>query len=225
MPVVLLGFAYSDEAGPEVDLGRVADIIALNAEAVRRTASCTVLRSRVFVLLPGADQLSSERIQQFLTASQRAVSGAAGADLRCAYSGPLDNVTDLDRAHRDIETAFRFQSIEALGTSICTEDERHRILLQELSEGTVAAPDRLLTSVRRILDYDAENGTEYASTLLAFLDTFGDNRRAAEITMVHENSQRYRMRQLTKRFGIDLDDPALRLITWLQLYLHRREMR
>lgn len=225
MPMVLIGFAHSDETGTDIDLGRVADIIALNAEAVRRTASCTVLRSRVFVLLPGADQLSDERIQKFLIASQRAVSGAAGADLRCAYSGPLDSVADLDRAHRDIETAFRFQRVEALGESICTEGERHRILLQELSEGAVAAPDRLLAPVQRILDYDAENGTEYASTLLAFLDTFGDNRRAAQITMVHENSQRYRMRQLIKRFGIDLDDPGVRLITWLQLYLHRRETR
>lgn len=222
MPVLLIGFAHPDAPGTEVDLERAADIIALNAEAVRRTASCTILRNRVFVLLPGADLLSSQRIQQFLTASQRAVLSAAGADLRCAYSGELRTAADLDRAHADIETAFRFQSREALDTSICTEDERHRILLQELSEGTVAVPDRLLPSVQRILDYDSQNSTEYASTLLAYLDTFGDNRRAAEITMVHENSQRYRMRQLTKRFEIDLDDPALRLITWLQLYLRRR---
>ncbi|MFP3686087.1 hypothetical protein SB847_20470, partial [Bacillus sp. SIMBA_026] len=152
MPVVLIGFAQSDEPGTEIDLGRVADIIALNAEAVRRTASCTVLRSCVFVLLPRADQLSSQRIQQFLTASQRAVSSAASADLRCAYSGELHSAADLDRAHKDIETAFRFQSTEALDTSICTEDQRHRILLQELSEGTVAASDRLLPSVQRILD-------------------------------------------------------------------------
>lgn len=224
MPVVLIGFAhFDDEHGTEVDIGRAADIIALNAEAVRRTASCTVLQGRVFVLLPGADQLSGQRIQQFMAASQRAVSSAAGADLRCAYSGELHNAADLARAHEDIETAFRFQSMEAMSTSICTEDERHRILVQELSEGTVAAPDRLLPSVRRILDYDSQNSTEYASTLLAFLDAFGDTRRAAEITMVHENSQRYRMRQLTKRFGVDLDDPSLRLITWLQLYLHKRQ--
>ena len=223
MPMVLIGFAHSVENGTDIDLGRVADIIALNAEAVRRAASCTVLRNRVFVLFPEADQLTDERIRNFLTASRRAVSGTAGADLRCAYSGALNTVAELKGAHTDIETAFRFQSVEELGDSISTKDDRHRILLQELSEGRVASPGRLLASVQQILDYDADNGTEYAATLLAFLDTFGDNRRAAEMMMVHENSQRYRMRQLTKKFGIDVDNPGLRLIIWLQLYLHRRE--
>lgn len=223
MPVVLIGFANAVETGADIDLGRIADIVALNAEAVRRAASCTVLANRVFVLIPGADQLTDERIRNFLTASQRAVAGTAEVHLRCAYSGPLHTVADLKGAHTDIETAFRFQNIEALDEAMSTEKDRHRILLQELSEGTVAAPERLLGSVREILDYDAANGTEYAATLLAFLDTFGDNRRAAELMMVHENSQRYRMRQLTKKFGIDVDNPGQRLIMWLQLHLRRRE--
>lgn len=223
MPMVLVGFAHSVVTGTDIDLGRVADIVALNAEAVRRAASCTVLGDRVFVLIPAAEQLTDERIRNFLTVSQRAVAGTADVHLRSAYSGPLYTVSDLKGARTDIETAFRFQRVEALAHSMSTENERHRILLQELSEGTVAAPDRLLAPVRQILEYDAGNGTEYAATLLAFLDTFGDNRRAAEMMMVHENSQRYRMRQLTKKFGIDVDDPELRLIIWLQLYLQRRE--
>lgn len=225
MPMILIGFAHTMETGTDIDLGRIADIVALNAEAVRRAASCTVSGNRVFVLIPGAGQLTDERIRNFLTVSQRAVAGAADVHLRAAYSGALNTVAELKAAHTDIETAFRFQLVEATADPISTDNERHRILLQELSEGTVAAPGRLLGPVRRVLDYDAENGTEYAATLLAFLDTFGDNRKAAELMLVHENSQRYRMRQLTKKFGIDLDDPQLRLIMWLQLYLHRRDRR
>lgn len=225
MPMVLVGLAHSVETGTDIDLGRVADIVALNAEAVRRTASCTVLGNRVFVLIPGAEQLTDERIRSFLAASQRAAAGTAGVQLRGAYSGPLNAVADIRGAHTDIETAFRFQNEEALVVPISTQNDRHQILLQELSEGTVAAPDRLLGCVRQILEYDADNSTEYAATLLAFFNNFGDNRKAAEKMMVHENSQRYRMRQLTKKFGIDVDNPEQRLIMWLQLYLHGRERR
>jgi len=223
MPVILVGFAHSVDHGADVDMGRVADIIALNAEAVRRAASCTVLGNRVFVLLPGAEQLTDERIRNFLAVSQRAVAATADLQLRSAYSGALHSAVDLSTARTDIETAFRLQRVAASAHSISTENERHRILLQELSEGTVAAADRLLAPVRQVLAYDADHGTEYAATWLAFLNSFGDNRKAAEMMMVHENSQRYRMRQLIKKFEIDVDDPELRLVAWLQLGLLRRE--
>lgn len=222
MPVILVGFADLDGSGADIDLGRIADIIALNAEAVRRTASCTVLQDRVYVLFPGADHLSEERIRNFLATSKRAVSSAARVDLRSAYSGPVKDLSDVDQAHKDIETAFRYLSGEPGIDSLCVDDQRHRVLLQELAEGSVAVPARLLGSVRDILDFDAQHGTNYALTLLTHLEMFGDNRRAAELMMVHENSQRYRMRQLSKRFGIDLGDPELRLVIWLQLRLSQR---
>jgi DNA-binding PucR family transcriptional regulator len=134
-------------------------------------------------------------------------------------------VSDLKGAQTDIETAFRFQTGKASDGSLSVAKDRHRVLLQELSEGTVAAPGRLLESVQMMLDYDADNGTEYAGTLLAYLNAFGDNRRAAEEMMVHENSQRYRMRQLSKKFRIEMDNPEQRLIIWLQLHLQGRKGR
>ncbi|WP_179018253.1 PucR family transcriptional regulator [Paenarthrobacter nitroguajacolicus] len=225
MPMVLIGLAHSGETGTDIDLGRAADIVALNAEAIRRTASCTVMGNRVFVLIPDAEQLTDERILSFLNSCQRAVAGAAGIHLRGAYSGLLNAVSDLKGAQTDIETAFRFQTGKASDGSLSVAKDRHRVLLQELSEGTVAVPGRLLESVQTMLDYDADNGTEYAGTLLAYLNAFGDNRRAAEEMMVHENSQRYRMRQLSKKFGIEMDNPEQRLIVWLQLHLQGRKGR
>jgi DNA-binding PucR family transcriptional regulator len=35
--------------------------------------------------------------------------------------------------------------------------------------------------------------------------------------MVHENTLRYRIRRLPDMFGLDLDDPETRLVTWLRL--------
>lgn len=218
MPVMLVGFSHSSDE-TQVDLGRVADIIALNAEAIRRTASCAVVRSRIFVLLPHSDRLTKQQIEQFLAVSCRAVAGAAKTNLRTAYSHDLLTPSDLLDARADIESAFRYLSTHAKGGPISTWDDRHLLVLQELSEKMMGADGRLLPAIRAILDHDATHRTEYAATLLSYLNAFGDYRQAADANMIHENSQRYRMRQLTKIFDIDLDDPALRLIVWLQLYL------
>jgi DNA-binding PucR family transcriptional regulator len=70
---------------------------------------------------------------------------------------------------------------------------------------------------RRVLAYDAEHGTEYARTLVAWLEAGCDMAGAARLLAVHANTCRYRLRQARQQLGIDLDDPDERLVLWLQL--------
>ncbi len=72
-------------------------------------------------------------------------------------------------------------------------------------------------SWQRVLAYDAEHGTAYARTLACWFDAGCDMAGAARLLAVHPNTCRYRLRQLQRHTGVDLDDPDERLVLWLQL--------
>ncbi|HET8594304.1 MAG TPA: helix-turn-helix domain-containing protein, partial [Intrasporangium sp.] len=75
----------------------------------------------------------------------------------------------------------------------------------------------LLGPVATLRAHDGEQGTDYASTLAAWLDHPGDPRAAAARLHVHPNTLRYRMRRLTEVVDLDLEDPETRLALRLQL--------
>ena len=65
--------------------------------------------------------------------------------------------------------------------------------------------------------HDEEHGTAYAATLAAWLDHPGDPRAAAARLHVHPNTLRYRIAHVADVVDLDLDDPATRLATRLEL--------
>jgi DNA-binding PucR family transcriptional regulator len=67
--------------------------------------------------------------------------------------------------------------------------------------------------------YDAEHGTAYASTLLAYLDANSDIAAAARELSVHPNTCRYRLSRAQEISGLRLGSPDERLLLWLQLRL------
>ncbi|MFE9333039.1 PucR family transcriptional regulator [Streptomyces sp. NPDC006925] len=71
--------------------------------------------------------------------------------------------------------------------------------------------------VRELLAHDAQHGTALAPTLAAYLSRFGDVPGTARELGVHPNTLRYRLRRLRDRFGLDLDDPDVRLLAELAL--------
>lgn len=71
--------------------------------------------------------------------------------------------------------------------------------------------------VARIVQYDAERGTDYGLTLRAWLDGFGDTGAVASVLNVHRNTLRYRMQRIGELSGMRLDDPEERLMAALHL--------
>lgn len=64
-----------------------------------------------------------------------------------------------------------------------------------------------------------EKSTVLLRTLRAYLDHFGDVAVAADALQIHPNTFRYRLRRVVELTGLDLSDPAERLMTALQLRL------
>lgn len=97
------------------------------------------------------------------------------------------------------------------------EEVRPRVTLLRLTEVLGERRELSAGGWRRVLAHDAEHGTEYARTLVAWLDAGCDMAGAARLLAVHANTCRYRLRQAQQQLGIDLDDPDERLVLWLQL--------
>lgn len=74
-----------------------------------------------------------------------------------------------------------------------------------------------LPPVEALLEHDLANGTPYAETLLAHLAAQHDVVAASSALAIHQNTFRYRLRRVRELFGLDLDDPDVRLLTWLRL--------
>ncbi|MEU6659996.1 helix-turn-helix domain-containing protein [Streptomyces sp. NPDC046821] len=56
----------------------------------------------------------------------------------------------------------------------------------------------------------------------AWLDATGDIASAAAHVRVHPNTLRHRLRRVRELFGLDLNDPEVRLAAWLELRVAQR---
>ncbi len=97
------------------------------------------------------------------------------------------------------------------------EEVRPRVTLLRLTEVLCGSRELSAGAWRTVLAYDDEHGTDYARTLVCWLDAGCDMAGAARLLAVHPNTCRYRLRQARQQLGIDLDDPDERLVLWLQL--------
>ena len=97
--------------------------------------------------------------------------------------------------------------------------EDHRIPLNLMKIGRFMA-DRGLGAadhIEAIRAYDEEHQSDYLDTLRAYLVSNGSISAMAANLHVHNNTVRYRMAQMAKTFGLDLEDPQERLWLWLRL--------
>ncbi|MFH8771556.1 PucR family transcriptional regulator [Streptomyces sp. NPDC017958] len=145
--------------------------------------------------------------------------GRAGQALRVPVRAALGEVVPdaagLADSRADADLVLRVLDAEL---PVATVDEvRPRVTLLRLAEVMGERRELSAGAWRRVLAYDAENGTEYARTLVCWFDAGCDMAGAAKLLAVHPNTCRYRLKQLQQHAGVDLDDPDERLVLWLQL--------
>lgn len=71
------------------------------------------------------------------------------------------------------------------------------------SHGKVTA--LISPEIRRLRDYDLENGSDYLKTLEAYFAWQGKPQAICDALHIHKNTLLYRLRRLSTMFGIDLD--------------------
>jgi DNA-binding PucR family transcriptional regulator len=103
------------------------------------------------------------------------------------------------------------------GSVAAVEDVLPQVLLLHLQSHLADQPHLRLPAVQRMVDHDAEQQTPYVESVLAYLAANADVPAAAESVNVHPNTFRYRLRRVRELFDLDLEDPDVRLVVWLQL--------
>ncbi|MEV2276449.1 helix-turn-helix domain-containing protein [Nocardiopsis sp. NPDC049922] len=223
---------------PERELRRrqLIDLVSVHTAAYRRSALVTELGGRVYVLLPdlvrGREGWRGVE-QSVLTLTRKTVAAARAAldlEVQAAVGSLVERLGEVpdSRAEADrVLDAMGRDLDRGLDWAVATiSDVRSRVLISETLAHLRADPSLRDPRVSRLIEYDRAGGADLVTSLLAYLEAFGDARAAAERLHIHPNTLRYRVRRAAAVSGIDLGDPGERLFTQLQLLMeHHRPTR
>lgn len=118
-----------------------------------------------------------------------------------------DRIITVQREFSKVPSVALFDDIQL--TYLLT---RLRALLRQ--DGTV-----LGGQISLLEQHDRKNNTDFLSTLMCYLESFGDVNSAAENMHLHPNTFRYRMRRIKEISSFDTQDPDMRFLAELQLRL------
>lgn len=203
----LIGFSTSDQHA------RLADVLALSANAFRADAQVASRDSRVYVLLPHTTRPSS--LTSWIRGTITALRSELGLQLRAVIAAPVTGLASLAAVRvevdRVLDSAERHP--DSFGQVTSLAEARSTVLLDEIVT-MVAADARLVDP--RVRDLQARDPA-LVTTLRAYLDSFGDVAAAAQQLHVHPNTVRYRVRGIEKLLATSLANPDVRLLLSLGL--------
>lgn len=204
---------------------RVLDVLALRAAAYR--PGCVTARSgrRLYVLVPAGDGEADPA--RALLATVRSVPRSV------VFAGVGPVVADLSElpASREAaelvvrvlrERAAALPAAEVVSAVAGYAEVGADAALLRLLDGVEPLWESLSGPVHAMVEHDRVHGSQYGDSVAAHLDAFGDTGRAAQRLNVHPNTLRYRLRRARDLFGVDLADPAVRLLADIGLRLARR---
>jgi sugar diacid utilization regulator len=204
----------------ELQRERLVDLVVVHCGANSRQSSAVALGHIVYALLQADRPLEQQSLIRLAEQVQAHAGSRLGLVLLAAIGPAADGVRDVRHARREAERVLAVLRGDTRGRTIASsENIRSEVVLDELMELSLEHPSLTQGKLERVLEHDAKHNAAYASTLRAYLDSFGDVPRAAERISVHPNTFRYRMRRLVELFGLNLDDPDERVVLELQLRL------
>ncbi|MFI0816424.1 PucR family transcriptional regulator [Streptomyces sp. NPDC021098] len=197
---------------------RLLDLVRLQCEARYGRQACVLVDGVVYALLPGDGEPggpAGERQRRLAEDIVRRAGQALRVPVRAGLGEAVPDPARIPGSREDADLVLRVLRPDE--TVAAVHEVRARAVLFRLT-GLLGERRELAAGAwRQVLAYDEGHGTDYARTLVCWLDAGCDMARAAKWLAVHPNTCRYRLRQLRSQLGIDLDDPDERLVLWLQL--------
>ncbi|WP_079151700.1 PucR family transcriptional regulator [Streptomyces sp. RTd22] len=197
---------------------RLLDLVRLQCEARYGRQACVLVDGVVYALLPVAGERggpAGERQRRLAEDIVRRAGQALRVPVRAGLGEVVPDPAEIPGSREDADLVLRVLGPDEPVAAV--HEVRARAVLFRLT-GLLGERRELAAGAwREVLAYDADHGTDYARTLVCWLDAGCDMARAAKSLAVHPNTCRYRLRQVRSQLGIDLDDPDERLVLWLQL--------
>lgn len=218
-PVMVVAFGGLDGPGPvagsDVPTG-VVSALTLRASAYSPLSVTVAIGGRAYVVVPGAEL---EPTVAWARTAVSATRNQADTRARAVVSGPADGLSAVPalraQADRVLDAARREGDLIDEVTTVAASQTG--VLLGEIVALLAANPELIDSRVTELAERDARSDGDMTASLRAYLDHFGDVRAAAAALHVHPNTLRYRIRRVRELTGMDLDDPATRLVVALSL--------
>ncbi|MEU5409211.1 PucR family transcriptional regulator [Nocardia asteroides] len=211
-PAAVIGFA---RVGPDPGPVPSSGLIRLHASAFRDDSVTEAIGDRVYVLLPsyhserGVGSWARELVAQ--------LEQARGLLVRAAVAAPVAGLTAVAGARAEVDRVLDSPAA-ASGSRVATLAEaRTAVLLAEIVDLVRARPDLHDPRLAALDAYDREHSAQLRVSVREYLRVHGEVSVAAAALRVHPNTLRYRLRRVETVLGIDLGDPADRLLLELQL--------
>ncbi|RCW43931.1 CdaR family transcriptional regulator [Halopolyspora algeriensis] len=217
---------FTDRSEIELRRAEMTSLISVHAAAYRRSALVTMIGSRVYVLLPDLPDLPDRSAESGVVGLTREIVAAAKNHLRARVQAGIGSVAstlaDVAVSRTDADRILDAMAHDVRAEVATIADVRSRVLVSEVL--TLVQDNERVRDPRvaLLIEHDAEHGTQFARSVLAYLEAFGEVRVAGEELHVHPNTLRYRIRRAAELGGFDLADPAERLNVHLQLLLAHR---
>lgn len=98
--------------------------------------------------------------------------------------------------------------------------------IPEVLSSSISLSTLILPSIRNLIAYDREYDTDYFETLKTYYENNESKAAASRVMMVHLNTIKYRLQQITSVFGIDLKKDAvnIRISLMILAYMDRNNM-
>lgn len=212
----------ADHVRSESERQRFCDALALHVAAIHPKAAAALAGSVAYAVLPltpgGGEEERAVRVAESFLARVGPRHAANVGVGRLAH-----NLAQVARSRADADRALRVLRHRGVTGQAAGYTAVHfESLLLQVADVAAAEEQAPTGPYQRLLEHDAEHGTELAATLGAYLDAFGDVNLAAARVHVHPNTFRYRLKRLTEIGGLDLSDPDARLTVQLQMRIFGR---
>lgn len=224
---VLVGFrARHGWRDARVEPRYVRDQLELRADIAARPGAATVVDGGhvyAVVPVPGGSAARGEGANHALVATAREIvtliGNQLGVELVAAVDAPGRTIDGLVDGRGDVDRALTLLAEDGTRTVATCGELRPQVTLALLRELARERPQLLSGPIAALAELDRTRRTDYLATLRAYFDAASDLSDAARILFVHRNTLRYRLRRIQELSGLDLSDPAERLVTELQLRL------
>src|SRR5258708_1418582 len=211
--------ARADGQSQDILAGRIRTFAAMHFSTQDRRVPVALLGDAIYGIVP-----SSGKPEQSLRALKERCEPLIAraltlmkAQLYIGAGPQVATVAEIPTSRGAAERALRI--LTERGTPAVAEitEVRADALIKRVVDSCANDPELGRVPLERLQLHDRENGTAYVSTLRAYLDPFGDLRKAGRALGVHPNTIRYRLKQLENMPIVDLADPTVRLAPLLLL--------
>lgn len=220
--MTLLG-ERGDEIVDTRDADRFLDIVALHVGASRSSAAMVRIGLQVYVVLFDDGTSSNGPLREFVA---EMVARAGHALKRVVVAGIGSTAADRERfaaVRRDADAALRVARSGTNGPVVHVDDVRTQVAILRFVDLAAADPELRTDLFSRLAEHDRTKGSDYATTIEAFLDAGGNVTEAAGALFVHPNTLRYRLKRMAETTGVDVDDADTRFLLALEQRIARAE--